>query len=69
MSTHASLMAEDKKNNLKKDLLAALAKNGYDSDNIDQVMNIITEPQQPFEIVHYFDQKEDIHSKMNLERE
>ena len=69
MSTHASLMAEDKKKNLKRDLLAALAKNGYDSDNIDQVMNIITEPQQPFEIVHYFDQKEDIHSKMNLERE
>ena len=62
-------MQQDKKENLRKDLLAALTKNGFGSDRIDEVMDIITEPPQPFRIVHFCEPKEDLQSKMNLERE
>ena len=44
MKAHESVMSSDKKDNLKKDLLKVLSKNGYNNDRIDEVMNLITEP-------------------------
>ena len=70
MRAHESLMSTDKKDNLKKEILKVLSKNGYSNDRIDEVMKIITEPKQPFEIVHFSDQREeDLQQKMNYERE
>ena len=70
MKAHESVMSSDKKDNLKKDLLKVLSKNGYNNDRIDEVMNLITEPWQAFKIVHFCDHKEeDLQQKMNYERE